>query len=77
METDAITAPEVHKPPVPSPRQPRQRDSNKPNIVEGAGVKKWSNDMLKGHPGGRTSTWEQWGNLFTLQFQRAMDTISN
>ncbi len=59
METDAITAPEVCKPPVPSPRQPRQCDSNEPNLVDEAGVKKWSKDMLKGHPGGMASTWEQ------------------
>ncbi len=45
METDAIMAPEVRKPPVPSPCQPRQLDSNEPNLVDEAGVKKWSNDM--------------------------------
>ncbi len=77
METDTITAHEVHKPPVPSPRQTRQRDSNEPNLVDEAGVKKWSNNMLKGHPGGRASTWEQWGNSFTLQFKGAMDTMSH
>ncbi len=58
METDAITAPEVCKPPVPSWCQPRQCDSNEPNLVDEAGVKKWSNDMLKGHSGGWASTWE-------------------
>ncbi len=77
METDAITAPEVCKPPVPSPCQPRQHDSNEPNLVDEAGMKKWSNDMLKGHPGGRASTWEQWGNSFTPQFKGAMDTMSH
>ncbi len=61
METDAIMAPEVCKPPVPSLHQPRQHDSNEPNLVDEDGVKKWSNDMLKGHLGGRASTWEQWG----------------
>ncbi len=76
METDAITAPEVRKPPVPSQHQPQQRDSNEPNLVDEAGLKKWSNDMLKGHPGGRASTWEQWGNSFIQQFKGAMDTVS-
>ncbi len=77
METDAITATEVRKPPVLSPSQPRQRDSNEPKLVDEAGMKKWFNDMLKGHPGVRVSTWEQWGNPFTLQFKGAMDTMSH
>ncbi len=69
METDVITALDVHKPPVLSPHQPRQRNSNEPNLVIEAGVKKWSNDMVMGRPGGRASTWEQWCNSFTLQFK--------
>ncbi len=77
METDAVVAPEVCRPPVPQPHQPRQRDSNEPNLVNEAGMRKWSNDMLKGHPGGRVFTWEQCGNSFTLQFKGAMDTMSH
>ncbi len=57
METDAVAAPEVRRPPVPQPRQSRQCDSNEPNLVDEAGVRKWSNDMLKGHPGSCASTW--------------------
>ncbi len=56
METDAVAAPEVHKPPVPQPHQPQQCDSNEPNLVDEAGMRKWSNDMLKGHPCGYAST---------------------
>ncbi len=67
----------MRKSTVPSPRQPRQCDSNEPNLVDKAGVKEWSNDMLKGHPGGRASTWEQCGNSFTLLFKGAMDTMSH
>ncbi len=77
METDAVVAPEVHRPPVQQLCQYRQHDSNEPNLVVKAGVRKWSNDMLKGHPGGRASTSEEWGNTFTLQFKGAMDTMSN
>ncbi len=77
METDAVMAPDVRRPPVSQPRQPRQCDSNEPNLVDEAGIRKWSNDMLKGHPGGRASIWEQWGNSFTLQFKVAMDTMSH
>ncbi len=32
---------------------------------------------MKGHPGGRASTWEQWDNSFTIQFKGAMDTMSH
>ncbi len=69
METDAVAAPEVRMPPVPQLRQTRQCDSNDPHLVDEAGMRKWSNNMLKGHPSGRASTWEQWGNSFTLQFK--------
>ncbi len=76
METDAVAASEVRRPPVLPPHQARQRDSTEPHLVEEAGMRKWSNDMLKGHPGGRASNWEQWGNSFTQQFKGAMDTMS-
>ncbi len=76
MEADAVVALEVCRPPVPQLRQSRQRNSNEPNLVDEAGVRKWSNDMLKGHPGVRSSIWEQWGNSFTLQFKGTMDTMS-
>ncbi len=54
----------------------RHNVDNEPHLVDKAGMKKWSNDMLKGHLGGRASTWEQWGNSFALQFKGAMDTMS-
>ncbi len=57
-ETDAVMAPEVRRPQVPQPLQPRQRDSTEPHLVNEADIRKWSNNMLKGHPGGRASTWE-------------------
>ncbi len=76
METDAVAAPEVHRTPVPQLQQARQHDSTEPHLVNEAGLRKWSNDKLKGHPGGRASTCEQWGNSFTLQFKGSMDTMS-
>ncbi len=33
--------------------------------------------MLKGHPGGRAYTLEQWSNSFTLQLKGAMNTMSH
>ncbi len=32
--------------------------------------------MLKSHPGGQATTWEQWSNSHALQFKGAMDTMS-
>ncbi len=72
METDVVAAPEIRRPPIPPPCQSRQRDNIEPHLVDEAGMKKWFNDMLKGHAGGRASTWEQWA----LQFNGAMDTMS-
>ncbi len=77
METDDVVGPEIRRPPVPQPCQSRQRDSNEPNLVDESGMRKWCNDMLKGHLGGRASTWEQWVNSFTLQFKGTMDTMSH
>ncbi len=42
METDAVVAPEVRRSPVPQPRQSQQCDSNEPNLVDKAGLRKWS-----------------------------------
>ncbi len=53
IETDAIAAPEVHRPPVPQPRQPRQHDSTEPHLVNEAGLRKWSNDKFE-----RSSRWQ-------------------
>ncbi len=39
-------------------------------------MKKWCNDMLKGHPGVHATTWEQSSNSLALQFKGAMDTMS-
>ncbi len=40
-------------------------------------MRQWSNDMLRGHPGGRATTWEQWGNSFVKQFKGVVDTMSH
>ncbi len=58
METDAQQASQVqHRPPVPSP-QPATPKDKEPCMVDEAGMKKWSNNMLKGHPGGHVTFWE-------------------
>ncbi len=76
METDAPKASEVQRrPPVPLPQPVRPKDKE-PCMVDEASMKKWSNDMLRGHPGGRVTTWEQWSNSLALQFKGAMDTMS-
>ncbi len=63
METGATTASVLpRRPPVPSPRPAKAKEHNEPCLVDKAGMRKWSSDMLKGHPGGRATTWEQWGN---------------
>ncbi len=33
--------------------------------------------MLKGHPGGRATTWEQWGNSFANQFKGVVDAMAH
>ncbi len=77
METDAPTAPTVSvRPPVPLPTPAKDKVSNVPCLVDEAGMKTWSNMMLKGHPSGRATTWEQWGNSFSNQFKCVVDTMA-
>ncbi len=45
-------------------------------MLDVTGMRKWSNDMLIGHPGGGAITWEQWNNSLALQFKWARDTMS-
>ncbi len=71
METDAIlAAAPLKRPSVPPPKPARQKDLNEPCKVNDTGMKKWSNDMLMGHPGGRTSEWETVGLFICLTVQR-------
>ncbi len=76
MESDAPQVSQVQgRPPVPSP-EPATRKDKEPYIVDEAGMKKWSNNRQKGHPGGCATTWKLWSNSFALQFKGGMDTIS-
>ncbi len=52
IETDATKASEVQcRPPVPPPQAAKPKHKE-PCMVDEAGMMKWSNDMLKCHPGG-------------------------
>ncbi len=78
METNVPKATEVpvrHL--VPSPRPAKAKELNEPCLVDEANVKKWTSDMLKGHPGGRATTWEQWGNSFANQFKEVVDPMAH
>ncbi len=78
METDAPTTPVVpRRPPVPSPRQAKVKEHNEPCLVDEADMRKWSSDMLKVHPGGHETTWEQWGNSFANQFMGVVNTMAH
>ncbi len=76
LETDTPQASSVqHRPPVPAP-QPATPKDKEPCMVDKAGMRKWPNDMLKSHPDGQATTWEQWSNSLALQFKGVMDTMS-
>ncbi len=60
METDASTAPEVPaRPPLPAPTAAKAKVINVPAMVEEAGLTIWLDMILKGHPCGRVTNWEQ------------------
>ncbi len=78
METDTLQAPAV--PPLPQLAKltpAKAKNYTMPEMADVAGVKEWANKMLRGHPGGRATTWEQWCHLFDLQFKGVVDTMSH
>ncbi len=77
VETDASTAPEVPaRTAVPAPIAAKAKVINVPVMVEEGGLTMWSDMMLKGHPGGSATNWEQWANSFSGQFKCVIDTIT-
>ncbi len=77
METDAPQATKVQRrPPVPAPSPAKDIVSNVPYLVSEAGMNKWTSNMLKGHPGDRSTTWEQWVNSFANQFKGVVDGMT-
>ncbi len=60
--------------PVPSHRPAKAKE---PCLVDEAGMKKWTSDMLKCHPGGHATTWEQWGNSSANQFKGVVDVMAH
>ncbi len=78
METDAQPAPAVPPiPPVLKTTPARVKELNELCLLDKAGMKKWSSDMLKGHPGGRATTWEECSNSFANQFKGVVDTMAH
>ncbi len=78
METDAQPAAVVlPRPPVLKATLARAKELSEPCLVDEAGMRKWSSDMLKGNPGGRAITWEQWGNSFVNQFKGVVDNMAH
>ncbi len=69
METDTLTATEVLAKPVPGPTVAKAKVINVPAMVEEGGLTIWSNMMLKGHPDGFATNWEQWTNSFSGQLK--------
>ncbi|MBL0686800.1 MAG: hypothetical protein JJV94_03120 [Sulfurospirillum sp.] len=47
-----------------------------PVIIDEAGMRQWTHDMLSGHPGGQASVFEEWSNSYALHFKSVLDTMS-
>ncbi len=60
METDEqFSSTSIGRTHVPSPTPAKPKDYVAPSLADEAGMKKWSNDMLSGHPGGCATSFEQ------------------
>ncbi len=70
METDASTAPVVHPiQPVLDTTPAKPKVINFPSMVVKAGLKSWSDMMLKGHPGGHATNWDHLGKFICQPVQ--------
>ncbi len=77
METDEqISSTSIRWPHVPHSTSAKPKDYIEPSLADETGMKKWSNDMLSGHPGGRVTFFEQWGNSCATQFKTVVDTMT-
>ncbi len=63
------------RPHLPKPTPAKSKSFPMPEMAYEAGVTEWANKMLSGHPGGRATTWEQWGYSFALQFKGVVHTM--
>ncbi len=62
---------------MPKPKPAKSKNYTIPEMADEASVREWSNIMLSGHPSGHATTWEPWCNLFALQFEEVVETMSH
>ncbi len=76
METnEQISSTSVGRPRVPLPTPAKPIDYVAPSQADKAGMRRWANDMLSGHPGGRATSFEQWGNSYVTQIKTVVDMM--
>lgn len=61
---------------VPAPHAAKSKDYILPSQADEAGKKRWKDKMLSGHPGGRATSFEQWGQSYVIQFKTVIDAMS-
>ncbi len=61
---------------VPAPTPAKSKDYISPSQADEAGMRKWKDDMLSGHPSGCATSLEQWGNSYVTQFKTIIDTMT-
>ncbi len=66
---EQISSTSVGRPHVPPPTPAKPKDYIAPSLADKTGMKKWSNDMLSGHPSDRATSFEEWGNSYVTRFQ--------
>ncbi len=77
MEVDAQQATSsTVRPTMAAAKPAKTTDSPMPVMVDEAGMRQWVHKILNGHPGGRVTDFEQWGNSFAIQFKSVMDMMS-
>ncbi len=75
MEVDVQT-PTTSSGRTPVPIAAKANDLKLPNLADEEGMRQWTHDMLCGHPGGRATEFEQWGNSYVIQLKAVLDTMA-
>ncbi len=76
METiEPISSTSIRRPRVPPPTPAKPVYYVAPTQADEAGMRRWANDMLSGHPGGHATSFEQWGNSYVTQFKTVVDMM--
>ncbi len=74
-EPDTQSQSPIERHQIPTPTTAKPKDYISPRMADKAGMRKWKDEMLQGHPGVSATSFEQWGNSYVTQFNAVVNTM--